>query len=357
MQDTVDELDLALVNALQIRPRASWAVVGRAMEVDPVTAARRWQRLSEAGLAWVTCEDALEFGRRVAYIETDVDSRMLDEVVDGLAHDPRIVSLYHMAAERPLLLGVVVSGPAALSRFIIDSLGAVPGVRVERVHMVTEAFIAGSSWRLQSLGPAQRAALLESTGGVRSTVPVRELTAADRRLLDALSVDGRLSYSALAAQTGLSESTARRRVNHLLAAGQAVLRCDLAQVASGWPQTAVLWITAPSTRLEPIAHALGAVREIRATLSVAGPANLMLFVWLRDVIDLPRLEERLCQRFPEITIVNRTVCLHTMKLAGRLLDGNTRSIGHIPVSVEANSDGATPTVVAPDVTPTRALTE
>jgi DNA-binding Lrp family transcriptional regulator len=336
MQDAVDELDLALVNALQVRPRASWAVVGRAVGMDPVTAARRWQRMSEAGLAWVTCEVAGEFGRRVAFLEVDVDSRMLDEVVDRLARDPRIASIHHMAAERPLLLGVVGSGPAALSRFIIDSLGAVPGVRVERVHSVTQAYLVGSSWRLQSLEPAQSAALVETTAGVRSTVAMRELTTADRQLLHALSMDGRLSYAALAAQTGLSETTARRRVDHLLAAGQAVLRCDLAQVASGWPQTAMLWIAAPSTRLEPIAHALGAVPEIRAILSVAGPANLLLFAWLRDVIDLPRLEERLCQRFPEITVVNRAVCLHTMKLAGRRLDGNARSIDHIPVS-----DGAT----------------
>ena len=50
----VDELDLAVVNCLQLSPRASWTLVGEALDVDPVTVARRWQRLSSAGIAWVS---------------------------------------------------------------------------------------------------------------------------------------------------------------------------------------------------------------------------------------------------------------------------------------------------------------
>ena len=37
----VDELDLAIVNCLQLQPRASWTLVGSALGVDPVTVARR----------------------------------------------------------------------------------------------------------------------------------------------------------------------------------------------------------------------------------------------------------------------------------------------------------------------------
>jgi hypothetical protein len=40
----LDELDLALVNALQISPRAPWTEVATALEVDAATVARRWQQ-------------------------------------------------------------------------------------------------------------------------------------------------------------------------------------------------------------------------------------------------------------------------------------------------------------------------
>lgn len=38
---TVSELDLKLIHALQINPRASWAQVGALLGVDPSTVARR----------------------------------------------------------------------------------------------------------------------------------------------------------------------------------------------------------------------------------------------------------------------------------------------------------------------------
>ncbi|MET7782244.1 AsnC family protein [Streptomyces mirabilis] len=54
----VDETDLALVHALQIAPRAPWTAVGQALGIDPMTAARRWARLTGTGCAWVTCYPA-----------------------------------------------------------------------------------------------------------------------------------------------------------------------------------------------------------------------------------------------------------------------------------------------------------
>ncbi|MDH6109724.1 DNA-binding Lrp family transcriptional regulator [Kitasatospora sp. MAP12-15] len=48
----LSEDDLALINALQLRPRASWTVLGAALGVDPVTVARRWNRLARRGEAW-----------------------------------------------------------------------------------------------------------------------------------------------------------------------------------------------------------------------------------------------------------------------------------------------------------------
>ncbi|XGU19992.1 AsnC family protein [Rhodococcus sp. 3Y1] len=45
--------DLRLLNALQIRPRASWSELSRAIGSDPVTLTRRWERLHSQGIAWI----------------------------------------------------------------------------------------------------------------------------------------------------------------------------------------------------------------------------------------------------------------------------------------------------------------
>ncbi|MFG2859232.1 AsnC family transcriptional regulator [Streptomyces sioyaensis] len=43
MQDSfnLDEADLALIHVLQIPPRATWTEIGKVLDINPVTVARR----------------------------------------------------------------------------------------------------------------------------------------------------------------------------------------------------------------------------------------------------------------------------------------------------------------------------
>ena len=68
-----------------------------------------------------------------------------------------------------------------------------------------------TAWLIEArLGPAQEATLLRSvTSGELERV---DLTDADWALFQALAVDGRTTYPRLAAVTGWSESTVRRRL-------------------------------------------------------------------------------------------------------------------------------------------------
>ena len=50
----VDEADVVLLDALHANPRVSFERLGPVLGISPVTAARRWQKLSESGAAWVS---------------------------------------------------------------------------------------------------------------------------------------------------------------------------------------------------------------------------------------------------------------------------------------------------------------
>ncbi|CAN5344832.1 hypothetical protein BH09ACT9_BH09ACT9_40940 [soil metagenome] len=50
----IDEIDLRIINALQLAPRSKWLSLAEPLELDAATLARRWNRLSESSLAWVT---------------------------------------------------------------------------------------------------------------------------------------------------------------------------------------------------------------------------------------------------------------------------------------------------------------
>jgi DNA-binding IclR family transcriptional regulator len=71
---------MALINALQLRPRASWTELGRSLGVDPVTVARRWSRLAERGEAWVSFSP----GRRFPVGEEPGGSPPTGQAVSGV---------------------------------------------------------------------------------------------------------------------------------------------------------------------------------------------------------------------------------------------------------------------------------
>ncbi|WP_194236484.1 AsnC family protein [Streptomyces phyllanthi] len=90
MQDPfiLDEIDLALVNALQVAPRASWSVVGQVLGITPTTAARRWDRNATSGAAWVTAYPWLSTWARhycLAFVDVDCRPAAAHRVVQPLA--------------------------------------------------------------------------------------------------------------------------------------------------------------------------------------------------------------------------------------------------------------------------------
>lgn len=150
------------------------------------------------------------------------------------------------------------------------------------------------------------------------------------RLLELLSVEGRMAISDLAERAGAPLTTVRRRLRGLLGS-RVCLRCDLARPMSGWPMAAVYFASVPAERLEETSRALAGVREVRSCAITAGPHNLVIDVWLRAVGDVHAFEAHLSRRLPQLTIDDRSVVLRTVKHMGRLLDQSGHSVGIVPL--------------------------
>jgi DNA-binding Lrp family transcriptional regulator len=158
----LDELDLALVNALQISPRAPWTEVAAALDVDAATVARRWQRLCRDGYAWVTAYPYDGSGSG-ALVEVDSVPGQDAAVVHALAQEPMAATVELTAGGRDLLITAVAGDFTALTSFILDRVGTLPGVTTTRAHLVTgNGYAEGSTWRLRSLARAQTEVLAAS---------------------------------------------------------------------------------------------------------------------------------------------------------------------------------------------------
>ncbi|WP_224281727.1 Lrp/AsnC family transcriptional regulator [Streptomyces sp. LS1784] len=334
MRDLVDELDLELAHALQLNPRASWTVLARALDIDPATVARRWERLESAGLAWTFCVPGpvTRTGMlRLMYVELECRPGSLDAAVDHLIAQPHVIYLHHMTGARTLLAAVAVADLPAASAYVRRELEAVPGVRAHHAELLVTTYGEASRWRLGTLEPAQQQTL--RTDGTAPDEPVRPLDGTDEQLIRELTVDARLPYTELASRTGVSEPTARRRLGRLMADGRVRMRCEVAQSLSGWPVTVALWCRVPPPSLDSVARSVARLPEIRLSIGLTGPDNLLLIAWLRDTANLPELEAALATRFPELVPVRRAVCLRTFKHMGRLLDERGLAVGSAPVDI------------------------
>lgn len=326
---TLDELDYLLVTALQREPRAEWRRIGGELGIDPSTAARRWARLTEAGLAWLSCYPAwLPPGALIAFIELDCAPGRVHEVALELADDPHLFTIEHVTGGRDLLLTATFTGQAQLASYIGFRLGAVPGVTATRTHVASTLHAEGSRWRLDRLAfPAARTSPAPGFSGRGA------LTPDDLALIDVLARDVRQSAAALAERTGSSPTTVRRRLARLDREGLIAYRCEVSRPHSGWPVSVTFWGTAPADGTGSVAARITRLRETRMYVSLSGAHNVLLTVWLRDVGDLPAFESSLASRIPDLAITDRTLTLWNLKFAGQLLSPEGRRLRSVPLSM------------------------
>ncbi|PTR24751.1 DNA-binding Lrp family transcriptional regulator [Rhodococcus sp. OK519] len=328
--DALDELDLSLINTLQLGPRASWAQVGAALGVDPVTAARRWSRLVESGSAWVTAHPAGP--QAAALIEIECVAGQVLPTAEILVRWPHVLTVEHTSGSRDLLLTVSVRDLAALSDMLLNAVEQLPGIRSTRTHLVIRPYAMGGDWQLRALDAEQRAHL--DGRGPRASGTLRPLDDTDRALIACLSRNGRATLTDLAATLGCSVSTARRRVDALLDRHSLLLRCDVAQPLSGWPVSVWMWAHVPVDECDAVAQHLTALPETRACLVLTGaPANFFYSVWVRSLADVHRIEQLLRRTVPSLEILDRSVTLRFFKRMGRILDESGRSVECVPMDI------------------------
>ncbi|MER5884557.1 Lrp/AsnC family transcriptional regulator [Streptomyces sp. NPDC001941] len=338
MRDPVvlSELDQGLVHALQVAPRASWARLGAVLGADPATLSRRWQRLTEAGAAWISClPGTAPVGGGpggLAFVEVDCVHGGAPRAARRLAAQPAVISVEHVTGGRDLLLTVYAPDLAAFARWTTVELGAVEGVTASRTHPVSAVHAEGSRWRLRSLTGEQVRALAAGPAPVARPA-AGPLTDLDRRLLELLCRDGRAPYAVLAEESGTSATSVRRRVRRLFDSGAVQARCEVARPLSQWPVATVLWGRAAARDLTARAQAVAGLREVRMCAALTGRANLMVMGWVRSPQDAHRFEVRVAERAPGLEVCDRMITLRPDKLGGQLLDEDGYRTGCVPLAL------------------------
>ena len=324
----VHATDLEIVDALQIAPRASWAMVARALGVSEVTVARRWKSLQDRGLAWtsVALHPSTSQG---AFIEVRCEAKHLDRLLVWLGRHPDVITVGQTTGDYNLFCITIATDLEEVLRCVH---GGLPEL-LDAVHVRISLFrqmTGGVDWRQGILSASGEKQLKEEHHSKRPE-SISPISISDRQLFLQLGMDGRRSPAELSRNLGRSPGSVRRRLAELEARNQVVFRCDVARPAFDLPLGMLVLMKVPPLEAESTARLLGRRRETRFCASVIGTANIILVVGLHDLADAERVLGELSQEHSSIEVIDRRVVTRMAKIYGRILDTTGRSVDVLPV--------------------------
>ncbi len=127
----LDDLDKAIIKALQLDGRRPYAQIGRELKVPEATVRQRAERLIGRGVVQVvgvTDPLAMGFGQP-AFIGLHVEAARLDQVADAVASLEEVTYVVVTAGRFDMICEVVCEDNEHLLRVLAEQLAKIEGIR------------------------------------------------------------------------------------------------------------------------------------------------------------------------------------------------------------------------------------
>ncbi len=313
--DLVDSLDRQLVHALGVDGRAPFSRIAQALDRSDRTIAHRYHQLHAAGLRVVGVVD----GRKAGHVDWLVRIHCAPDAAASIAtalsrrDDTSWVAILSGGTEITCITRVRTGD----DHLLLQRLARTPRINGVTAHCVIRDLAGVGGWpgRLSALTPEQ----IDVMRPPQAEAVTVELTDQDQPLLNALAIDGRTAYPRLAAATGWSESTVRRRLADLRADGILYFDVDIDPALFGYDCQAIVWLTVRPAELNAVAQTLAGHPEIAFAAATTGSTNILAFVVVRD---LDGLYDYLADRIgglPGVLQVDTSPMGKQVKYAGRTM--------------------------------------
>jgi len=320
---TLDDIDRRIIHALRIDGRVPFRTVAEVIGVSEQTVARRYRRLRGSGVVRVV---GAVNGPRLGYVSWTIRLRATpDAAADigaALARRPDTFWVHLLSGGTEISCNTQTPSDAERDALLLEKLPRTRRVLGVSAHAVLHGYAWPGQWgALARLDPGQAARLrpdgvADALADAPDGAPPVRPAAADRALLAELARDGRATHAALAAATGWSPSTVRRRIGELRRAGVLTFPLDLSRSALGYPVEARLWMTVRPSAVDAVGAALAGHDEVSFAASTTGATNLLAVVHARGPQHLHRyLGERIAA-LDGVHTVETAPVIRTLKGAG-----------------------------------------
>jgi DNA-binding Lrp family transcriptional regulator len=327
---TVDDLDRQLTQCLGIDGRASFSAVAEVLGVSDQTIARRYRRLRSAGaLRVVGLRNPKSGGYANWILRLQCVPGSGEAIAAALAGRNDTAWVQLLSGDTEVLCSLRGDATESLLTRLPRSGRIVAVTALSRLHM-----FAGGPDALGFLDvlPAARTAPLRAAASRTRQQPQNHgpqnhqspghgegASDLDDALFAALAADGRAPYADLAAATGWSETTVRRRMEQLRDCGQLYYDLELDMPSFGFRSSAWLWMSVAPSHLAQVGGELVKFPEVAYVTATTGPTNLAACVVCRDEESLYEFLTAQVGALPGVERVETAPVIRTVKQASPVM--------------------------------------
>lgn len=322
MESDIDRLDRRIVHALHLDGRAPFSRIAAVLGVSDQTVARRYRRLRTSGLVRVVASPATDaFGHDSWLLRLRCTPDAAAGIAGALARQPNTSWVTLVSGGTEIHCVIRTRGREETEALLLYRLPRTPRIVSVSAHKLLHTFYGGpSSWegKAKSLTEAEVAELAPPGPGTPAPEPVRSI-AGDEELFAALAADGRAAFAELAAATGWSETTVRRRLDDLVRAGAIYFDVDVDNDAFGAGEHVRLWMSVTPSRLTATGTELARHDETPFVGAMTGSANLVASVVCADVQEMYTYLTTRVGALEGITSIETSPVIRVVKREGALL--------------------------------------
>lgn len=139
----------------------------------------------------------------------------------------------------------------------------------------------------------------------------------DRAIVAYLQYDGRMPFTQIAAELGVTEGTVRRRVKHLSQDGSLQIVAIVPPQDLGWNEAALIGISTRSNLVNEVASQIAQLPEVSYLFQAAGDFDLFAEVYCRDRAHFVSFLNDRLQQIPGIERTQSFMILKLHKLSYR----------------------------------------
>jgi Lrp/AsnC family transcriptional regulator for asnA, asnC and gidA len=152
----------------------------------------------------------------------------------------------------------------------------------------------------------------------------------DRSIISFLQYDGRMPFTKIAAELGITEGTVRRRVKQLTEEHKLQIVGVVEPQELGWTEAAMIGISVTSNLLNEVADEIAQLREVSYLFQAAGEFDFFAEVYCRDREHFVSFLNNKLQQVPGVEHTQSFMILKIHKLSYRWGETGPSKIEHQP---------------------------